>query len=64
MARMQERIDDYLAFGVQLLCGLIHPITRRAFIYTSGEMHEAKDGVLTPKIPRFASLSRSCEAGP
>jgi Uma2 family endonuclease len=52
MAEMQERIDDYLAFGVQYVW-LINPITRRAFIYTSGEMHEAKDGVLTTENPEI-----------
>jgi Uma2 family endonuclease len=43
---MQERIDDYLEFGVPYVW-VINPINRRAFIYTPGAMHEAKDGILT-----------------
>jgi Uma2 family endonuclease len=34
MEEMQERIDDYLSFGVRYVW-LIHPRTRRAFVYTS-----------------------------
>jgi Uma2 family endonuclease len=43
--RLQERIDDYLSFGVRYVW-LIHPRTRRAFVYTSERLLEVKDGVL------------------
>ena len=33
MKEMQERIDDYLTFGVRYVW-LLHPRTRRAFVYT------------------------------
>jgi Uma2 family endonuclease len=49
---MQERIDDYLNFGVRYVW-VIDPKTRRAYVYTADGVYEAKDGVLrtdTPKI--------------
>jgi Uma2 family endonuclease len=45
MAEMQERIDDYLGFGVRCVW-LIHPGTRRAFVYTAELVQEVKDGIL------------------
>lgn len=45
MAEMQERIDDYLGFGVRSVW-LIHPGTRRAFVYTAERVQEVKDGIL------------------
>ena len=50
MKEMQERIDDYLAFGVRYVW-LLHPGTRRAFVYTSEAMYEVKDGVLRTEDP-------------
>lgn len=50
MSEMQERIDDYLAFGVPHVW-VINPRTRRAFEYTSDGMHEAKDGILSTTNP-------------
>lgn len=50
MAEMQERIDDYLAFGVRYVW-LIHPTTRRAFVYTPDRVQEVKDGVLRTDSP-------------
>jgi Uma2 family endonuclease len=50
MAEMQERIDDYLAFGVRYIW-LINPKTRRAWVYTKDAMQEAKGGVLETKDP-------------
>ena len=44
-SRLQERIDDYLAFGIPAIW-VIDPETRRGFIYTSEGMREAKDGIL------------------
>jgi Uma2 family endonuclease len=50
MAEMQERIDDYLNFGVRYVW-LIHPRTRRAFIYTPGQVEEVRDGILKTSNP-------------
>jgi Uma2 family endonuclease len=45
MREMQERVDDYLAFGVPCVW-VLDPRARRGFIYTSDGMREAKDGIL------------------
>jgi Uma2 family endonuclease len=45
VGEMQERIDDYLNFGVKYVW-LIHPRTQRAFIYSPGRVEEVRDGVL------------------
>ena len=50
MEEMQARIDDYLSFGVRYVW-LIHPRTRRAFVYTSEQVLEVKDGVLRTDGP-------------
>ena len=50
MQEMQERVDDYLAFGVPHVW-VIQPHPLRAFVYTRDGMHEAKDGVLTTAQP-------------
>ena len=50
MSEMQERIDDYLHFGVPHVWA-IYPINRRAFIYTPGAVCEATDGILTTFNP-------------
>ena len=42
---LQEKIDDYLAFGVKYVW-VVNPYTRRAYVHTSAGSHEAKDGVL------------------
>jgi Uma2 family endonuclease len=47
---MQERIDDYIRFGVRYVW-LIHPRTRRAFIYTEEGVQEVKDGILRTEQP-------------
>ncbi len=52
MGEMQERIDDYLNFGVRYVW-LIHPRTRRAFVYTAGRVQEVKDGVLCTDDPEI-----------
>jgi Uma2 family endonuclease len=45
MSSMQERVDDYLSFGVPCVW-VINPGPRRGFVYTSEGMREAKDGIL------------------
>ncbi len=53
MSQMQDRISDYLNFGVNYVW-VIDPLTRRAFVYTSEAMHEVKDGVLRTSNPDIA----------
>ena len=43
--RMQERIDDYLAFGVPYVW-VLNPSTRRGWIHTAAGVEEASDGML------------------
>jgi Uma2 family endonuclease len=50
LAEMQDRIDDYLAFGVRYVW-LINPATYHAYIYTQDGIQEARDGVLTTRQP-------------
>jgi Uma2 family endonuclease len=45
MHEMQERIDDYVAFGVSAVW-VLDPESKRGFVYTSEGSREAKDGVL------------------
>ena len=52
MQEMQERIDDYLSFGVRYVW-LIHPRTRRAFVYMAEKFLEVKDGVLCTENPEI-----------
>ena len=49
-SEMQERVGDYLSFGVQYVW-VIDPKRRRAFEYTPTSMREAKDGVLRTNNP-------------
>ena len=50
MSRMQQKIDDYLAFGVRYVW-VIDPQTRKAWIYTPDEIREVRDGVLRTENP-------------
>jgi Uma2 family endonuclease len=52
MSRMQDRIDDYLAFGVACVW-VVDPQTRKAWIYTSEVMREVRDGVLRTEKPEL-----------
>lgn len=45
MLDMQDRIDDYVAFGVPCVW-VLNPRSRKAYICTPGQMIEAADGVL------------------
>ena len=47
---MQERIDDYLEFGVKAVW-VVNPRTRRGYIHTTEGAREAKDGLLTAADP-------------
>jgi Uma2 family endonuclease len=50
---LQEKIDDYLAFGVKYVW-VVNPRTRRGYVHTSEGSHEAKDGVLRTNDPEIA----------
>jgi Uma2 family endonuclease len=47
---IQDKIDDYLAFGVPYVW-VVNPRKSRAFEYTADGMHEAKDGILRTTNP-------------
>jgi Uma2 family endonuclease len=51
-SRFQQRVDDYLKFGVQYVW-VIDPVTRRAWAHTKDAVQEAKDGVLRTESPAF-----------
>lgn len=44
-SEVQERIDDYLNFGIPAVW-VLHPSTHRGFLYTADGMREARDGIL------------------
>ena len=48
--RTQERVDDYLRFGVPHVW-VIDPWTRRAWVYSADGAREVKDGVLRTENP-------------
>jgi Uma2 family endonuclease len=50
---VQEKIDDYLAFGIPCVW-VLNPRTRRGYMYTAEGMREAKDGVLRTADPEIA----------
>jgi Uma2 family endonuclease len=49
-SRFQQRIDDYLKFGVQYIW-VIDPPTRTALVHTKDGAHKAKDGILRTENP-------------
>ncbi|MDP9053111.1 MAG: Uma2 family endonuclease [Acidobacteriota bacterium] len=50
IVEMQDRIHDYLDFGVRYVW-LIDPRTRLTYVHTPDGVQEVKDGVLTTKDP-------------
>jgi Uma2 family endonuclease len=50
---LQEKIDDYLTFGVKYVW-VVNPRTHRGYIHTSEGSHEAKDGTLRTADPEIA----------
>src|SRR6266478_4940544 len=50
MQYMQQKIDDYLAFGVPYVW-IINPRNQKGYVVTSEGMFEAKPGVLETKDP-------------
>jgi Uma2 family endonuclease len=53
MSEMQERIDDYLDFGVRYVW-VVDPVARRAWVYTTAGSVETRDGVLRTQNPDLA----------
>ena len=49
---LEEKIDDYLAFGVKYVW-VVNPRTHRGYIYTSEGTQEAKEGLLRTKDPEI-----------
>lgn len=60
MDDMQDRIDDYLAFGVPHVW-IVNPRKLRAFHHTPNGMQEAKDGILRTVNPDIAVPIRDLE---
>jgi Uma2 family endonuclease len=52
MSDMQERIDDYLKFGVPYVW-VINPRTHRAWVHTKDGSHEGNDGMLRTENPEI-----------
>jgi Uma2 family endonuclease len=50
VVEMQERIHDYLDFGVRYVW-LIDPRTRLTYVHTADGVQEVKDGILNTKNP-------------
>jgi Uma2 family endonuclease len=53
MRQMQERINDYLAFGVRYVW-VIDPRSHRAFVHTKQGVHEAHDHILSTEEPNIS----------
>jgi Uma2 family endonuclease len=52
MSRMQQKIHDYLAFGVRYVW-VVDPQTRKAWIHTSEAGWEVRDGMLRTENPEI-----------
>ena len=53
MQYMQQKIDDYLSFGVRYVW-IINPRNRKGYVVTSEGMFEAKSGILETKDPAIS----------
>jgi Uma2 family endonuclease len=51
--RINDKLSDYFQMGVRYVW-VIDPLTKQAFCYTPGEMHEVLDGILRTKDPDIA----------
>lgn len=55
MSRVQQKIDDYLDFGVEYVW-LIDPQTHRAWVYRRDGIYEIRDGALRTENPDIEIL--------
>jgi Uma2 family endonuclease len=53
VSRLNERLLDYFQMGVRYVW-VLDPLTRRAYCYVPGGMHEVLDGVLRTNNPDIA----------
>jgi Uma2 family endonuclease len=53
MLYMQQKIDDFLTFGVPYVW-IINPRNRKGYVVTSGGMFEATSGILETKDPAIS----------
>jgi Uma2 family endonuclease len=53
VTRFNEKLSDYFQMGVRYVW-VLDPLTKQAFCYTPGEMHEVLDGVLRTNNPDIA----------
>jgi Uma2 family endonuclease len=52
VTRLNEKLSDYFQMGVRYVW-VLDPLTKRAFCYTPGEMHEVLDGTLRTQDPEI-----------
>jgi Uma2 family endonuclease len=50
VTRLNEKLSDYFQMGVRYVW-VLDPLTRRAYCYVPGEMHEVLDGILRTNTP-------------
>lgn len=62
MTRVQDRIDDYLRFGVRYVW-VIDPASRRVWVHTAEGSREVKDGVLRTENPDLSIKLSEIVAG-
>ncbi len=56
VSSLEERVNDYLQFGVPTVW-VLDPATRRGYVYTAGGIRtEALDGILRAANPGFAGI--------
>ena len=53
VSRLNQKLSDYFQMGVRYVW-VLDPLSKRAFCYTPGEMHEVLDGVLRTNNPDIA----------
>ena len=61
-SRFQQRLDDYLKFGVPYLW-VVDPSSRRAWVHTTAGAQEVKDGILHTENPALTVSLQEVFAG-
>ena len=62
MSEMQERIDDYLSFGVSYVW-VLDPRTKRVYVHTADGSHEVREALRTQNPEIVVPLSEIFSAG-